>query len=140
MDGPQRDTTKHDSRLDEAMEGETRSLTRGSPVEARRRDERLKEPVTDDGPAIEPSTRPGPTASSSVSAEEGEIRARLGQVLEERVDFPAGRNGLIRALGEADDRGELSARLRMLPVERTFVDPREVLLALSGMSTEEPPG
>ena len=72
MDGPRRDTTTHDSRLDEAMEGETRSLTTGSP-------------------AIEPSTRPGPMKTSSVGAEEGEtpkLLAPSGLSTEEPPGWP----------------------------------------------------
>jgi hypothetical protein len=134
----ERETTKHDPRVDEAMDAETRSLTRGAPVESRRRDERLKEPITDDEPSLDPSARPGP--ASALSPDEAAIRGRLGRLLEERAEFPSDRNALIRSLGEADERGELVARLRMLPVERTFADAREVVLALSGMSTEEPPG
>lgn len=108
-------------------------------VEAHRRADLLKEPVTDDEPSIDPSARPGPLRTAALSEEEAAIREHLVELLEARAEFPSDRNGLIRALGEADDRGDLSARLRMLPVDRRFADAREVVLALSGMSTEEPP-
>ena len=48
-----RGSDKHSPRLDDEMEQETRSMTQGSPIEARAREERMKEPAGDDEPMPE---------------------------------------------------------------------------------------
>ncbi|MGH7736189.1 MAG: hypothetical protein ACREOE_21445 [Gemmatimonadales bacterium] len=77
MDGIERDTTKHDPRIDDAMAAETRSLTTGRPADARRRDDRLKEPTADDEATIDASTSPDPLNAGSVTGGEAEIRKEL---------------------------------------------------------------
>jgi hypothetical protein len=46
----ERGSDKHTPRLDDELEHETRSMTQGSPIEARSRGERMKEPPADDEP------------------------------------------------------------------------------------------
>ena len=49
----ERGSAKHSPRVDEEMEKETDSLTRGSPIEARAQEGRMKEPAADDEPMPE---------------------------------------------------------------------------------------
>jgi hypothetical protein len=49
----ERGSDKHSPRLDDEMELETSSLTRGSPVESRSDESRMKEPPGDEEPAPE---------------------------------------------------------------------------------------
>lgn len=49
----ERGSAKHSPRLDEEMEKETSSITRGSPIEARGQEFRMKEPAGDDEPTPE---------------------------------------------------------------------------------------
>ncbi len=49
----QRGSDKHSARLDDEMERETRSMTQGSPIEARVDESRMKEPSGDDDPTAE---------------------------------------------------------------------------------------
>jgi hypothetical protein len=44
----QRGSDKHAPRVDDEMERETRSMTQGSPIEARVQESRIKEPLDDD--------------------------------------------------------------------------------------------
>ena len=44
----ERGSDKHTPRLDDELEHETRSMTQGSPIEARSQEERMKEPPGDD--------------------------------------------------------------------------------------------
>jgi hypothetical protein len=125
----ERDTVKHDPRLDEAMASEDRSFTTGAPVEARTDSARVKEI---DDPAVDPSARAGTTTSATLSAGEVKVRAALANRLA-GADFPADRDALIRHLGEADERSDLVTRMRMLPRDRVFTGVREVLNQLSGV-------
>jgi hypothetical protein len=49
----ERGSDKHAPRVDDEMERETRSMTQGSPVEARSEESRMKEPPSDGEPAPE---------------------------------------------------------------------------------------
>jgi hypothetical protein len=49
----ERGSDKHSPRVDDEMERETRSMTQGSPVEARSEESRMKEPPGDGEPAPE---------------------------------------------------------------------------------------
>ncbi|HYH49314.1 MAG TPA: hypothetical protein VEG38_07175 [Acidimicrobiia bacterium] len=49
----ERGSGKHSPRVDEEMEKEISSLTRGSPIEARAQEARMKEPAGDDEPMPE---------------------------------------------------------------------------------------
>lgn len=44
----ERGSAKHSPRLDDEMDKETSSLTRGAPIEARADESRMKEPAGDD--------------------------------------------------------------------------------------------
>jgi hypothetical protein len=46
----ERGSDKHTPRLDDELDHETRSMTQGSPIEARSREDRMKEPPGDDEP------------------------------------------------------------------------------------------
>ncbi len=49
----ERGSDKHTPRLDDELDHETRSMTQGSPIEARADEERMKEPAGDDEPTPE---------------------------------------------------------------------------------------
>lgn len=49
----ERGSAKHSPRLDDEMEKEVSSITRGSPIEARADEFRMKEPSGDDEPVPE---------------------------------------------------------------------------------------
>jgi hypothetical protein len=130
----QRDTVKHGRLLDEAQSAEDRSFTRGAPVEARRREERLKEVVDEDMPGA--GTRPEGTSTAGLDEEEAALRAELVDGLAS-APFPCDAAALMRHLGVADRRGDAAARLRMLPGDHRFENVTEVLHALSGTSLSE---
>lgn len=133
-DQPERETTKHGPRLDEAMARDTEPLTKGAPVESRRRDDRLQE-SGDEPLGGSPAERPGPVTFEGLRDDE---RALLEQLAERLASarYPSDRNALIRHVGEADERGSLVSRLRKLPADRLFSGLDEVVMALSGASTE----
>lgn len=49
----ERGSDKHSARVDDEMERETSSLTRGSPIESRSDESRMKEPPGDEDPTPE---------------------------------------------------------------------------------------
>ena len=49
----ERGSDKHSPRVDDEMDLETSSITRGSPIEARADEARMKEPAADDEPIPE---------------------------------------------------------------------------------------
>jgi hypothetical protein len=53
-----------------------------------------------------------------------------------RREEPSDRNGLIRHVGEAGERGELAARLRTLSADRICEVPSEVLKELPTVPAE----
>jgi hypothetical protein len=133
-DGVPRDT-KHGRRIDEQMAEEVAPLTHGSPIESHRRDDRLQEAFADDEQVPENAARPDDPEGHDVSHEERMVRAELLRRIA-GAEYPASRNDLLRHVG-ADQRGDVQARLRMLPDELNFASPEDVLGALGGMSTSD---
>jgi hypothetical protein len=130
----QRDTVKHGPRVDDTLWSEDRSLTTGAPVEARSREDRVKEGLDEDVPGT--ASRPDTTNTAGMPAGEARLRTELVERLAS-APFPCDFNALLRHVGEADGRGNLAARLRMLPADHLFRNTAEVLHFLSGTSLSD---
>jgi hypothetical protein len=128
--GPiERTSTKHGPRLDDTLEAEDRPFTTGAPVDPHTREEREKDLLDDEIP--DPSARPAGTADAAVNEEERHVREALAEAIA-GAPYPCDRNALIRYLGDADQRSDLVARLRVLPADHVYGGVAEVLQGLAG--------
>jgi hypothetical protein len=117
----ERQSTQHSPRVDEAMERETRSLTHGSPIEAREQEWRLME-----GPA---DGEPLPDAV--ISMDDVELRSLLAASLRPSA-FPGDRGALLEVAGEEHADPLIVDLLHALPADRVFATPEEVWEQLGG--------
>jgi hypothetical protein len=101
----ERGSSKHGPRLDEEMAHEVRGLLQGEPGDARVEEWHDPEPSGEDQPEVaefaDPEEdRPG-GAPTGITVEETERRAEFAGYLHRSL-FPAGRDRLRRAAGEAN--------------------------------------
>lgn len=128
----ERGSDKHNPRLDEQLDHDTRSLRQGSPVEARAREDREQE-----GPA---EGEPGPDAriaggdrgwrGSALDMDEVEARSDLARHLQPSV-FPGDRDALVASARERHAPAWVVEQLRRLP-DGEFVNLEAVWEALGG--------
>jgi hypothetical protein len=123
-----RETDKHNPRLDDAMAQEVDSLLRGAPVESRTQEGRLQE-----DPAVGPGRRFDVDGQAGLGIDDtaADRRAELARHLA-AVRFPAGRDRLVAA-AEADHAPEdLVQALRALPEDEEYVNLQAVWMAIGG--------
>src|SRR5438128_7825435 len=125
--GPvQRDSNRHNPRLDDELKRETESLLRGAPVESRAEEWREKEGAADG--EREPSAR---TRAGGVGADEVAQRTKLSQHLRLSA-FPAERQALLEEAEGNSAPSDVLADLRRLPAGVIFGTVHEVWAALTG--------
>lgn len=121
----QRQSDKHNRRVDEELDQETASITHGAPVTSRSRaDLRQEDPIEE---ARSSASVPG-GAPSGMSEEDVEIRAELARSLRPSA-FPAHPGRLAEVAEEENASTLLIAFLRRLP-DRRFEVLEEVYEAL----------
>jgi hypothetical protein len=123
----ERDSTKHNPRLDEELKKEVESLERGAPVEAHRQESREQEPAADG--EREPASRTTPPGE--LPLDDPTARSELSRHLRLSV-FPAEREALVAEAQENDAPDAVVAALRRLPEGQTFGTVYAVWEALGG--------
>ena len=127
----ERGSSKHSPHLDEAMDREVRTHTRGGPAGSRAGEWRDPEAVDDEQPDaswLPEGPRPD-GAPAPLTGEELEARSRLGQLVPRSV-LPADRRALLRAMDRNRVPPELWARLERLPADQTVATGYEIWEAL----------
>lgn len=127
----ERESNKHNPRVDEELKEETRSMTQGAPVESRAQESREKEGGADDQPTPDAVTATdGDTAPRTLSHDEMELRQELARFLDGSI-FPARRDEIVANATEHHAPPSIISRFRRLP-EGTFTGFPEVWTALGG--------
>lgn len=127
----ERESDKHNPRVDEEMKEETRSMVQGAPVESRAQESREKEGGSDDQPSPDAVTATdGDTPPRSLSHDEIELRQDLARFLDGSI-FPARRDEIVANATEHHAPPDIINRFRRLP-EQTFAGFPEVWTALGG--------
>jgi hypothetical protein len=127
----QRGSDKWGPRIDQGLEGDTDSIVRGSPVEARAQEARKQEPPGNGEP--EPGVRrPVGVTEEGMTPGDVEARSELARVLEPSV-FPARRDDLVEAARRRFAPDDVLGRLSRLP-DRTYGTVGEVWDELAATS------
>lgn len=126
----ERETVKHNPRMDEELAHEVASLTHGAPVEARSRDFRMQE---DPGPGerIDAGHRPDVEMPGALSEEEVEQRSRFARYVT-AASFPAHRLELLQAALAAEAPDDVTALINRLPDAVRFDNVQQAWQALGG--------
>ena len=124
----ERETDKHNPRVDDAMAHDVESLLKGAPEESRAQEARLQE-----DPGVGPGRRFDLEERSGLGIPDAEVdqRAELARHLA-GARFPAGRGELVAAAEAANAPESLVADLRRLPPDEAFANVQRVWLALGG--------
>jgi hypothetical protein len=117
----ERGSTQHSPRVDDALEHETESLTRGSPVESRAEEWRQQEAAAEGEPAPD----------AHVSVDDIELRSLLAISLRPSA-FPGNREGLLAVAEEEHAEDRVMEWLESLPSDVEFVNVEQVWEALGG--------
>ena len=123
-------SSKHGSRIDDAMAGETGSLTRGAPLESRVEEWREAEPAGEDQP-VPDRVLAGDAPDTGVAHDEVELRSELAKRLRASA-FPASRQALEHVAAEEQAPGHILDLLRRLPDGQVFENTADVWRALGG--------
>lgn len=121
---------KHGFRLDDAMAGETDSLTRGAPIESRVEEWREAEPAGEDQPVPDRILNGG-TEDTPLAHDELEVRSELAKRLRMSA-FPADKRTLEQVAAEEQAPGPILDLLRRLPEGQMFENTADVWKALGG--------
>ena len=122
---------KHSFRVDDAMAGETDSLTRGAPIESRVEEWREAEPAGEDQPVPDMFLNGGDAADTPLGHDELEVRSELAKRLRKSA-FPANRQTLEEVAAEEQAPGPILDLLRRLPDGQLFENTADVWRALGG--------
>jgi hypothetical protein len=129
----ERESTKHGPLQDEELKHETQAMERSVSAQRPHVEEwREVEPAGD----IPAARRQG--AEPDAEAEAITLRSELARVLTSD-DFPAGRDGLLARLEDADVPGALTAAVARLDPGRRFASAHEVMVALGINAPEHSP-
>ena len=121
-------TSKHNPRIDEAMEHDTASLLSGAPVESRAQEERLQEDPGVDAGVRREVREP---AGAGIGEPDAGRRADLARHLA-AARFPARRDDLVAAAEAEQAPGDVVALLRGLPAGTAFDNVQAVWAAAGG--------
>lgn len=133
----ERGNTKHNPRVDEQLEHETRAIEQGHGVESHTRADRLQEDTGDDDPDVSPATRFEDEIDPplGVSVRTAQERSELALAFVPSL-FPATRDELL-GYAEANPVPEnVVERVRTLPADRPYDNVQAIWLAL-GEPAEE---
>lgn len=120
-----RGSVKHGPRIDEEMGDEVDALTRGAPLESRRREEREHEPPGGQEPT------PDSLISSSAERDAIELRSEIARHLRPSA-FPADAATLLRVARDEHAPEDVIAALERLPTNREFATAAAAWEALGG--------
>ncbi|HEY8473799.1 MAG TPA: DUF2795 domain-containing protein [Natronosporangium sp.] len=127
----ERGSNKHSPHVDEAMQREVATHTRGGPAGSRSGEWRDPEAVDDQQPDaswLPEGPHPG-GAPPPLTGAELEARSRLGQLIPRSV-LPADRAALLDAVDQNQAPAQLLAELERLPADREFATVYEIWEAL----------
>jgi|SRR5215213_5177473 len=136
----ERQSNLHSPRVDEEMQHEVESLTRGSPVEARIEESRLMEDAGDGEPVAQAivgelqDAEGGDEIAGGLSRGEVIGRSELAIHLRPSI-FPAGRDAILECAEEEHAPADLLGQLRALP-HGSYANVQEVWEALGGKREE----
>jgi hypothetical protein len=131
----ERQSDKHGPRLDEAMEHEVESITRGAPIESRTDPGREMEDAGDGEPMAEGVIEALDASPSAVadSLTHFDVRRRSELAISLRPSvFPATRDTLVECARDEGAAPDLVEALTRLPLARTYRTTEEVWEALGG--------
>lgn len=129
----ERGSNRHSPRLDDALAGETESLTRGSPVESRAQDGRRMEAAGDGEPTPDARVSGERLARPPGALEVDEVEARSLLAASLRPGaFPADRDTLARVAADEHADPEVIQLIATLPQGRRFRNVQEVWAAAGG--------
>ena len=131
----ERGSDKHNPRLDENLERDTRSMVQGSPVESRAEENREQEGPADGEPTPDALLTGGRTEEPNgtvLTHDEVEARSALARSLPPSV-FPADRDALLAAAAEQGAGDTVLSRLSAVP-DGTYANFEGVWKALGGRS------
>jgi hypothetical protein len=133
----ERQSDKHSPRLDDALEHEVESLTRGAPIEARADPSREMEAAGDGEPAAEAvlGTADEPPGAGSLSRADVRRRSDLAVHLRASI-FPATRADIVECAREESAPDDLLEALASLDPVRSFHTAEEIWEALGGEREE----
>ena len=131
----ERGSDKHSPMLDEQMRRETQPLTRGSPTEARAREEREAEPAGEDQPQAD--ARVAAAGTPTGDPDDLEARSDLARFLRPSA-FPAARDTLIATAGDEGAPEGMIAQLRGLPEGTEFANVEQVWESLGNPDPDPP--
>ena len=137
----ERGSDKHSPRIDDSLEHDTRSLTHGSPSEARADEGRHQEGAADDEPTTDAlltgDIHPGQAIDGdALSHDELEARSRIASYLRPSI-WPADREGVVACAEEMHAPADVLSRLAELP-DGTFTHTEAVWEALGGKVESRP--
>jgi len=137
----ERRSTQHGPRLDDALEREVESITRGAPVESRSAPARRMEDAADDEPIVEGIIQTVDTdAGDSGMLSRTDVRRRSDLAVHLRPSiFPASRAEIIACAREEDAPVNLIWALEGLPSGVAFETTEEIWEALGGRHEERAP-
>jgi hypothetical protein len=136
----ERQSNLHSPRVDDELEHETSSLTRGAPVEARADESRLMEDAGDGEPVSQSivgelqDAEGGDEIAAGLSRGEVIARSELAIHLRPSI-FPAGRDAILECAEEENAPTDLLGQLRGIP-HRSYANVQEVWEALGGKREE----
>lgn len=135
-----RGSDKHSPRIDDGLEHDTRSLTQGSPSEARADEGRHQEGAADDEPTTDAllsgDLHPEQSQEDQLDHDEAEARSKLATLLRPSI-WPADREELLRCAQELNAPPDILAQLATLP-DGTFTHTEAVWEALGGKVESRP--
>ncbi len=136
----ERGSDKHSPRIDENLEHDTRSLTQGSPMEARADEARHQEGAADDEPTTDAlltgDLHPGQSQEALLDHDEAEGRSRLASFLRPSI-WPADRAALVACAEELHAPPDVLSDLGRLP-DGTYTHTEAVWEALGGRVESRP--
>jgi len=135
----QRGSSEHSARVDDEVEREVRSLTRGAPIESRAAEFRVMEGGGDDDPAVVPRVTEleGPDGSPALAPSEVHARSELARHLRGSI-FPAEPSSILACAVEEHAPPGLIEALRDLPAGE-YRNVEGVWEALGGRRDERSP-
>jgi uncharacterized protein DUF2795 len=123
----ERESTKHNPRVDEELKKEVESIERGAPVEPHKQEFRDKEGPADDERPVAARTAP----PEQLGPDETAARTELSRFLRMTV-FPAERENLLAEANENGAPEPIVAKLAALPAGRIFANVYDVWATLGG--------
>lgn len=133
----ERGNTKHSQHLDDLMDKEVESLTRGQPVESRAREDMQKEPAAEGEPNPDARVQGGGNRADeeTLTPDELEARSELARYLDPSI-FPADRTTLLECAARNQAPDAVLAALAGLSGSEAYANVQAIWIALGGRTEQ----